>query len=211
MATSTQIITRALRRLSILPPGGTAAAYQLTHGLDELNDMLDSFAADGVNIDPSVPIPAQFRAALIAKLALRLSSSYGEAAVVSPLLMKEADDGWKALQAAYVFAPNASFDIAIRRAPFQHILRNLESTGTEVSDDSSVSGFCTLTAGSPTTTVTNANCTATSTVTLTPYSEAAMHEWNEARPEVTAGAGSFEIVHLNNQLLDRIFEYLIVI
>jgi len=214
MATSTEIVTRALRKLAILQPGATASAAMLTHGIDELNDMMDGFAAKGVNISPTTPLPAQHRPALIAMLAMRLSPSYGEAAIVPPALAAEAQDGWFSLQAAYIFAPNAQFDIAVSRVPSQRYASytDYDITGGDLPSSSpSVSGFCVLSAGSPTTTVTDANCTTSSSVTLTPYSETAQAEWNAVRPEVEAGDGTFTITHLNNQILDRVFEYLIVI
>lgn len=208
MATSTEIITRALRKLTVLRAGGTASAEMLNDALAEMNDMMDGYAAKGVNISPSTPLPAQHRPALISMLAMRLAQLYGITA--SPGLASEAADGWLSLQAAYIVAPNASFDTTLRCLPSQRCVGISLSSATP-SSASSVSGFCTLTAGSPTTTVTNGSCLASSTVTLTPYSETAQAEWNTAQPTVAEAAGSFTITHANNQILDRVFEYLIVI
>jgi hypothetical protein len=217
MATAEDIVTRALSRLSILRIGGVPDAAQSAQGLTVLNAMIAAWYADGVQIDLSQPFPAQHEEGITAMLALKIAPSYGEAAVVPQTLAKDARDGWERLLAQYVFAPNASFDSAIRNLASQRLtgqrgtLFNILSV-TPSSTPSAI-GFCTLAAGYPTTVVADSNCLVSSTITLTPYTEAAQVEWNTIRPIVAAGpaAGQFTITHQNNAVTDRTFEYLIII
>jgi hypothetical protein len=213
MASAQDIIARALTRLSILRIGNTPSAAQSAHALQSLNSMIDSWAASGVVINQNIPLPAEHEPAFTDLLAIRLAPDYG--VQPSPFLVAEAKNGWNALQAAYVFAPQANFDSAIKNLPSQRLLgqRGVPFNIASVTPSAapSVTGFCTLTAGAPTTAVTDANCLTSSSVTLTPYSASAQNEWNSVRPTVVPGAGSFTVTHENNQVGDRTFEYLIVI
>ena len=213
--TTDYVIERALSRLAVLRIGQSPSANQAKTALYALNDMIRSFEADGIYLDPTIPIPAKHAPGLIALLAARLAPDYGIEAPAP--LQREALNGMHALQASYIFAPDAGFDTALRNLPSQRLLgqRGVPFTITSVTPDSSpsVDGFCTLTAGSPTTAVPDASCLTTSTITLTPYSSTAQDEWNYIRPVVTAGpaAGQFTITHQKNVIPDRVFEYLIKI
>jgi hypothetical protein len=215
MATTEHIIARALSRIAVLRIGKAPTSIQAKDGLDAANEMLLSLQADGVYIDPVIPIPEKHLPGLIAMLAIRLAPDYG----VDPpvLLQREANAGFKALLAAYIFAPDANFDPALRNLPSQRLLGQrgtpFDIVSSIPSSSPSVTGFCVLLAGSPTTTFTDANCLTTSTITLTPYSRSALEEWDNIRPIVAAGpaAGQFTVTHANNAITDRTFEYLIVI
>jgi hypothetical protein len=214
MATSSHIVRRALSRLSILRINQSPTADMEADGVDALNEMISSWGADGVNLDPLMPLPDKYASGIIAMLAMRLAPDYGEAAVVSPQLAREAESGWRGLLAGYIFAPDAVFDSAIRNLPSQRLLgqRGVPFNIASVMPSStpSYSGFCTLLANSPTTTVETAYCLASSTVTITPYSATAQDEWHSMRPLTSAGDKEFTITHQNNQISDRVFEYLIV-
>ena len=217
MATAEDIITGALSRLAILRIGGVPSAAQSRSGLQALNAMVNAWYADGVQLDLSVPFPVQHEEGIVAMLALKLAPSYGEAAIVPPTLAKDARDGWQRLLAEYIFAPNAIVDSALRNLPSQRLLgqRGVPFNIASVIPSSapSVTGFCTLRAGYPTTVVADSNCLLSSTIALTPYTAAAQVEYNNVRPIVAAGpnAGQFTITHLNNAITDRTFEYLITI
>lgn len=215
MASTEHIIARALSRLAVLRIGKSPTSIQAKDGLDAVNEMLLSLQADGVYIDPVVPIPDKHLPGLIAMLAIRLAPDYG----VDPpaLLQREAANGFKSLLASYVFPPIADFDSAIKMLPSQRLLGQrgtpFEIVSSTPSSDPSVIGFCVLRTGSPTTVFTDANCLSTSTISLTPYSQSAMDEWNNIRPIVAAGpaAGEFTVTHANNAISDRTFQYEITI
>ena len=215
MATSQQIIARALSRLAVLRIGKSPTAIQAKDGLDAINEMMLSLQADGVYLDPLVPIPDKHTPGLIAMLAIRLAPDYG----VQPpqALSKEANNGFKAILSNYIFAPQADFDPAIKNLPSQRLLGQrgvpFDVVSVTPSSSPSATGFCVLRAGTPTTTFTDANCLTTSTITLTPYSQSAQDEWLNVRPITAAGpsAGQFTVTHANNAIPDRTFEYLIMI
>lgn len=214
MATSSYIVRRALSRLSILRINQSPTADMEADGLDTLNEMISSWGAEGVNLDPLLPLPDKYASGIIAMLAMRLAPDYGEAALVSPQLAREAENGWRGLLAGYIFAPDATFDTAIRNLPSQRLMgqRGIPFNISSVIPTStpSYSGYCTLTANSPTTTITTTYCLSSSTVTLKPYSASAQDEWHAMRPLVSAGDGEFVVTHQNSQVTDRVFEYLIV-
>jgi len=210
MATAEHIVSRALTRLSILRMGKSPSAEQLAAGLDSLNEMIAGWSADGVYLDPLIPIPDKYTTGIIAMMAMRLASDYGAAAVVPAGLAQEAQDGWRGLLAGYVFAPDATVDKTILNMPSQRLIGWRGNAFTTESTNS-VSGFCTLTAGVTTTTVqTTASFGSSATITLTPYTASAQDEWHAQQPTAAPGtvAGQFIITHLNNAVLDRVFEYL---
>lgn len=215
LATTSYIIGRALSRIAVLRIGKTATAIQAQDGLNAVNEMLLGLQADGIYISPLIPIPDKHTPGLIAMLAIKLAPDYG--IEPSPLLIQEAKDGMKALLAAYVYAPDAQFDPAVRNLPSQRLMgqRGVPFATASITPSSapSVTGFCVLVQGSPTSTFLDSNCLTTSTITLTPYSRSAQEEWDFVRPIVAAGplAGQFTVTHQNNAISDRTFEYLIVI
>jgi hypothetical protein len=115
MSSSAQIVTRALKRLGLVEPGETPAAADAEDGLAALNAMLAGWAADGINVSPDVPLPAKHEEGVTALLAVRLSEDYGRSP--GPILLRDANAGMRRLEADYVSAPLASFDLALVGSP----------------------------------------------------------------------------------------------
>lgn len=113
MATATQIAERALKRLSIVQGGASAAAQDVTDATEALNAMVNGWEADGVNV--SLPIDDRFEQGVVAMLAVRLAEDYGRP--VGEVLARDARSGWQQIQAHYISAPAVSFDYALTRTP----------------------------------------------------------------------------------------------
>ena len=110
MATATQISTRALKRLGVVPAGATAASQDVSDATDELNGMIAGFEAYGLSGDV-LPLDARFENAIVDMLALRLCDSYGVDPTVR--LQRDADEGWTLIQAAFTAVPESRFDNAL--------------------------------------------------------------------------------------------------
>lgn len=115
MSSSAQIVTRALKRLGLVEPGETPAAADAEDGLAALNAMLAGWEADGLNLSPDVPLPAKHEEGVVAMLAVRLAEDYGKSP--GPVLLRDAGTGMRRLEADYVSAPLASFDLALVAMP----------------------------------------------------------------------------------------------
>lgn len=111
MATATEISTRALRRLGVVPAGATPAAADVTDATTELNAMIASWESKGLSGDV-LPLDARFENAVVDMLALRLCDPFGVAP--TPRLERNAEDGWHSLQAAFFAVPKSRFDTALR-------------------------------------------------------------------------------------------------
>lgn len=117
MSSSAQIVTRALKRLSLVEPGESPSAADAEDGLAALNAMLAGWAADGINVSPDVPLPAKHEEGVIALLAVRLASDYGREP--SAIVYADAERGRTRLQSDYISAPLATFDCALTGMPSQ--------------------------------------------------------------------------------------------
>jgi hypothetical protein len=115
VSSSAQIVTRALKRLSLVAPGEDPAAADAEDGLAALNAMLAGWAADGINVSPDVPLPAKHEEGVVALLAVRLAPDFGREAPAQ--VHADADKGMARLQSDYISAPLASFDCALRGMP----------------------------------------------------------------------------------------------
>lgn len=111
MATATEIATRALKRLGVVPAGATPAAADVTDATTELNGMIASWEADGLSGDV-LPLDARFEQAIVDMLALRLCDPYGVAP--TPRIEGNAAVGWSQIQAAFFAVPRSRFDTALR-------------------------------------------------------------------------------------------------
>lgn len=110
MATAQQIATRALRRIRVLGAEDTASAHDINAAVETLDAMIASWEAEGLSGDV-LPLSSRFDQAITANLALRLCDEYGKEP--SQMLVKDAADGWSAIQAAHFVVPTSRFDSAI--------------------------------------------------------------------------------------------------
>lgn len=117
MSSSAQIVSRALRRLKITASGEDPSAQEAADGLAALNAMIAGWEADGVKVSGDVPLDARFEEGVVAMLAVRLAPDYG--AEVSAGVLRDAENGWARLQAAFTHVPLAQFDSALRNMPSQ--------------------------------------------------------------------------------------------
>lgn len=107
MATATEIATRALKRLKVVPAGGTPSAADLQDAIEALEAMIDSWEGEGLSGDV-LPLDGRFEQGVIAMLAVRLAEDYGQSP--GPVLMRDAEDGKASIRAAFIPAPEAVFD-----------------------------------------------------------------------------------------------------
>jgi hypothetical protein len=110
MATATEIATKALKRLSVVGAGETAAAADVSDMTDALNAMIASWEAEGLSGDV-LPLDARFEKAVIAMLAVDQAETYGK--TPGPILMRDADRGWEQIRSAFSATPDAEFDPAL--------------------------------------------------------------------------------------------------
>lgn len=116
MATATQIAERALKRLGIVQAGTSASAADIADAEEALNAMIDSWNAEGLSGN-TIPYDSRFEHGIIAMLAVRLAEDYG----VTPgqVVVRDADNGWLAIQAAHFAVPESNFESAlISSGPF---------------------------------------------------------------------------------------------
>lgn len=111
MATATEIATKALKRLRIISAGETPAAEDVADATDALNAMLASWEAQGLTGDV-LPLDARFEAGIVAMLAVRMAEDYGK--TPGPVLLDDADRGWKGIRGAFFAVPRATFDTGIQ-------------------------------------------------------------------------------------------------
>ncbi len=119
MATAQEIVTRAFKRLNIIRPNANPSATQAQYGLDALNEMIDSWAAFGVDVTLDIPLAVRHERGIVALLAVRLSGDYG--IDPKPSIVIDAKNGWTGIQAAYIVAPVADFDAALKVLPSNSI------------------------------------------------------------------------------------------
>jgi len=117
VSSSAQIVTRALRRLKVIGAGEDPSADDAADGLAALNAMIAGWEADGVKVSGDVPLDARFEEGVVALLAVRLADDFGTSP--SAGVVRDAENGWARLQAAFNHVPLAQFDTALRNMPSQ--------------------------------------------------------------------------------------------
>lgn len=110
MATATQISTRALRRLGVVENGGTPSSADIDAASEALTAMINAWEAEGMTADV-LPLDARFEQAIVAMLAVRLAEEYGKEP--GGVLLRDAANGWSALQAAFFAVPAHRFEDAL--------------------------------------------------------------------------------------------------
>jgi hypothetical protein len=110
MATAVEICTRALRRTGSFDVLDNPSAVDVATATEALNAMIASWEAEGLSGDV-LPLDSRFEQAVVAMLGVRLCEEYGKSP--GPVLVRDADNGWMALQAAYFAVPPSRFDCAL--------------------------------------------------------------------------------------------------
>ena len=111
MATATEIVTKALKRINVISGNETPDASDMADGKDALNALIAAW--EGVSLSgDTLPLDKRFEQGIIAMLAVRLAEDFGK--TVGPILARDAKEGWETLQAAFFAVPQSSFDRALK-------------------------------------------------------------------------------------------------
>lgn len=120
MATTQDIVTRALQKCRITPVGEAPEASDAGHGLDAMNQMLHAWKLRGVDITHSdlgladtFPLADEYQEGTVYMLAERLSTDYQKPRDF------DADDWFRAIQAAYTTISTIKMPEGITRMPSQ--------------------------------------------------------------------------------------------
>ena len=110
MATATEISTRALRRAGVFDVLQSPSAIDVQSATEALNAMIASWEAEGLSGDV-LQLDSRFEQAVVAMLAVRICEEYGKQP--GAVLVRDADNGWNSLQAAYFAVPASRFESAL--------------------------------------------------------------------------------------------------
>lgn len=110
MATATQIATRALKRLRIVAAGQTPSAEAIEDATEALDAMIAAWEATSLSGDV-LPLDSRFEQGLVAMLAVRLAGDYGKQP--DAVLLRDAEQGQRALDGAFFAVPQQKFDSAV--------------------------------------------------------------------------------------------------
>lgn len=118
MATATDIVTAALRKIGVASRDESPEGHDLAEGLRTLNQMMHGWKLSGVDLEhtdldggDTFPLAAEYEEGAIYCLAARLSPDY-----MVPQGF-DADDWFRRIQAAYMQIEAAELDLAIRKPP----------------------------------------------------------------------------------------------
>jgi hypothetical protein len=107
MATATEIATRALKRIRRTDSHATPDATDLADAIDALTAMIAGWEGQGLSGDV-LPLDARFEQAVVAMLAVRISEDFGVTA--GPILLRDAAEGQRMLDASFIATPEATYD-----------------------------------------------------------------------------------------------------
>lgn len=110
MATSNQIATRALRRLSIVATDETPSAADMDHAEQALDELIASWEGSWRSSDV-LPLDTRFEKGIVAILAERLAEDYGR--TIGPILARDAMEGRDMMDGAFFAVPTQTFDGAL--------------------------------------------------------------------------------------------------
>jgi hypothetical protein len=122
--TARDLVTMSLRSIGVLHSGEVPSAEEANDGLDALNQMLQSWIYEGINLEylnlglnDTVPYPDDHIGPFRWNLAVRLSPDYG--IQVTPAIAALATEGYRQLQRYYLDPPNLQVadDLAARFNP----------------------------------------------------------------------------------------------
>ena len=121
MTTTSEIVTRALRKIRVTAKDEAATADDMAEGVDALNMMMAAWETFGVNrthtalaSSDTFPLDAKWEEGTVYMLASRLAPDYARPANFN------ADDWMRALQAAYINIPTVSIPAPLTRMPSQY-------------------------------------------------------------------------------------------
>lgn len=127
MATATEIVTKALKRINVISGSEVPDASDMSDGKDALNAMIASWDAEGLSGD-TLPLDKRYEQGIIAMLAVRMAEDFGKQ--VGPVLARDAENGWRALQAAFITPATPTFDYALTRTPSRRYPYTVPIDGT---------------------------------------------------------------------------------
>lgn len=119
MATVSDIVTRAFRKIGVVAHDAPMTADEAASGLDALNAMMSGWGVFGVTyahtdlaLTDAFPMAAKWQEGVVYQLARRLSPDFSAAG--------PDDDRWfRALQAAYSAIEPLTFDATLTNTPTQ--------------------------------------------------------------------------------------------
>ncbi len=120
MTTPIDVITDALREISVLAQNETASAFQGQQGLNDLKKMIANWELDGIGIGDvstwilttDIPLPENHIHPIVYNLAVRECSRYGKTPKQATVAL--AMNGFRQLEAAYGGLIDMTIDPAIR-------------------------------------------------------------------------------------------------
>jgi hypothetical protein len=123
MTTYRDIVNKSLRELGVLHSGEVASDDEGAAGLTALNQMLNSWIYDGIDMEhttatgltDTISYPDDHHSAFAYNLALRLAPQFGISP--SPVLLAMASQGFRAMQGRYLKIKPLSVDIGLRWNP----------------------------------------------------------------------------------------------
>lgn len=118
MATASDLVTWALRKLAIVPSGGIPSASELSDGVEALNEMLAEWKIDGIDLGLStlaasstVSVDDAYIRAIRYNLAEDICEDYGQP--VPPNVARRAELGRRILTAAKFTINDVTFDVGL--------------------------------------------------------------------------------------------------
>ncbi len=121
MATTSEIITAAYRKIGVAAEDESLSGDSMAAGLDALNRMLAAWKLSGVDTSwtklsatDTFPLSAEFEEGAIYMLASRLSPDYERPQAF------DADDFFRKVQAAYISITASSMPQALKKMPSQY-------------------------------------------------------------------------------------------
>lgn len=121
MATVSDLVTAALRKIGVVAEDETASADAMSNGVDTLNRMIHGWELRGVDLSwtdqvstDTFALADQYHEGIVYLLAQRLSPDFEVPAAF------DADDWFRTFQAANITVTAATIPTALSRMPSQH-------------------------------------------------------------------------------------------
>lgn len=121
MTVTSEIVTRALKKINVIAKDEAAPAEDMQDGIDALNMMLHEWKLRGVNLShvnlaasDDFPLNPEFEEGTVYLLASRLAPDYNRPARF------DADDFFRAIQAAYMTIAAVTIPTPLTRMPSQY-------------------------------------------------------------------------------------------